>query len=145
MNSWQNSAHRSVPWAIARGAPSEHLFCGKAGYCRDAGKSLKLSIYMLQRVAAALAPVAQGIEHWFPKPVVIGSNPIRGTVDYDAGNDRHSTANTAVCSRGYCIAIPARFCCGRVESIFGARAALADYRAAVAREDRRFGRLEEWE
>ena len=25
------------------------------------------------------APVAQGIEHWFPEPGVVGSNPAGGT------------------------------------------------------------------
>lgn len=30
----------------------------------------------------AFAPVAQGIEHWFPKPVVAGSNPAGGAFDF---------------------------------------------------------------
>ena len=30
------------------------------------------------------APVAQGIEHWFPEPGVVGSNPAGGTRGTDS-------------------------------------------------------------
>ncbi len=30
-----------------------------------------------------VAPVAQGIEHWFPEPGVVGSNPAGGTRIYN--------------------------------------------------------------
>ena len=46
------------------------------------------------------APVAQGIEHWFPKPGVAGSNPAGGAlVDNQASEDLFALAVTVVAWR----------------------------------------------